>query len=133
MTYKKLAFLAAVTLIGAVLIASPAQARFGGGGHGGGWHGGRAWRWLARWLCSRSRFRGASGIRRPTVRPSRILSTPPFRRAVHRCRHCRRWILVVLDLGSNSVRLATRLGVWLGLTLGLRLRVLSTQRRGAIE
>ena len=40
MTYKKLAFLAAVTLIGAVLIASPVQARFGGGGHGGGWRGG---------------------------------------------------------------------------------------------
>src|SRR5689334_16844269 len=38
---KTLAALAAASLVGAVLIASPAQARFGGGhGGGGGWHGG---------------------------------------------------------------------------------------------
>src|SRR5262245_4457821 len=45
MTY--LASLAAATLIGAALIASPAQARFGGGGgwHGGGWHGASTRRW----------------------------------------------------------------------------------------
>ena len=45
MTYKNLASLVVVSIIGAVLIASPAQARFGGGGgwHGGGWHGG-GWR-----------------------------------------------------------------------------------------
>ena len=42
MTFKNLASLVVVSIIGAVLIASPAQARFGGGGgwHGGGWRGG---------------------------------------------------------------------------------------------
>ena len=36
MIYKKLAALAAVTVVGAVLISAPAEARFGGGGFGGG-------------------------------------------------------------------------------------------------
>jgi hypothetical protein len=43
MIYKKLAALAAATVIGVALIAAPAQARmggFGGGGFGGGFHGG---------------------------------------------------------------------------------------------
>ncbi|HLH98183.1 MAG TPA: hypothetical protein VKW08_24005 [Xanthobacteraceae bacterium] len=44
MIYKKLAALAAWTLLGAVLIAAPAEARFGGGGFGGGGFGGGGFR-----------------------------------------------------------------------------------------
>jgi hypothetical protein len=40
MIYKKLAALAAVTVVGAVLISAPAEARFGGGFGGGGFGGG---------------------------------------------------------------------------------------------
>jgi hypothetical protein len=43
MIEKKLASFSAALVIGAALIAFPAQARFGGfGGGGGGWHGGFA-------------------------------------------------------------------------------------------
>jgi hypothetical protein len=40
MIYKKLTSLAVATVVGAALIAAPAQARFGGGFGGGGFHGG---------------------------------------------------------------------------------------------
>src|SRR5262245_26799958 len=58
---KTLAALVAASLVGAVLLASPAQARFGGGGGhgGGGWHGGGGgWHGGGGWRGGGARFAG---------------------------------------------------------------------------
>jgi hypothetical protein len=83
---------------------------------------------LAISLYRATRLRRAISLYRPTLCPSRVLSRPSgrvlsaatFHSAVLWCGLVcgRLWLLVVLELGANGVRLAKGLGVW-----SLRLRL----------